>query len=215
MRVEGGLLSMIVKSASRRLAVTLPFFTLAAVLLGFFGRTTAPPRGLDPHGSPLVLIVTTSSLRPAFEALQAWSDEEGCPTLMVALDRDSAGGWMAQLGPICTQRGVTGLLLGGNRQLIPALSGPERSRAAPRSDPEEKAPRLIAVPTPSDGTMPQGMRVGRAVVDDLPQAWAFVEACRGSGRTLAELLDQTQTLADRDAGLRAALMAKALAPRRP
>lgn len=207
---------MALKSALRRLVVTLPFFALAAVLLGFFGETKLTPRA-DPKGSPLVLIVTTSSLRPAFEALQSWSDEQGTPTLMLALDPEPgrrSQRWMAQLGPICTRKGVTGVLLGGNQRLIPGTDSrqfvePRRGLSLPDGH------RLIPVPTPSDGPIPEGLRVGRAVVDDLPQAWAFVRACRGSGRTLPQLLDQTRTLADRDAEMRAMLVAKALSPRRP
>jgi len=210
---------MILREALRRLAVTVPFLVLAAVLLGFFGRTTLPPR-YGPDGTALVLIVTTPSLSPAFQALRAWSDEQGCPTLMLTLDSESSlgssQGWVRSLGPYCNSKGVTGLLLGGDRDLLPALGDQEGASSPPgHLDRQLFEPRLVAVPYPSDGTLPEGLLMGRALVNDISQAWAFVEACRGSGQTLPQLLDGTQMRAHRETASREAFLARALAPRRP
>jgi hypothetical protein len=154
--------------------VTLPFFATAAVLLGVFGH----PR--QPVSSPVVLIVTTETLRPAFMALETWNDERGCPTRVLTLTDRGAPAWLDGLA--VSRRDLRGLLLGGDRAQVPGILEegglrPLRMGTWTASGPfTAREPRLLGVP------------VLRAPVRDLGEAWAFFEACRASGKTLDRLL---------------------------
>jgi hypothetical protein len=169
----------------RRVAVTLPFFSTAAVVLGFFSNPTVPPVAEVAPGSSLILIATTEPLGPAFHALESWNDFHGCASEMITLD-DSYGDAKqteTRLAELCRQKGATGLLLGGHAELLPVM--PESGRILqPSSIPA--AGILTRIPISSDSGL-WGLTVGRAPVRDLAEAWDFVNACRLSGRTLDEL----------------------------
>ncbi len=179
----------------RRAGVTIPFFGLAAAVLGLMTRPVVPTSVPVPRASTF-LIVTTENLSPAFRALDGWNRSRGCATHVVSL-ADTTGGReagdaVAWLGSFCALRGTSGLLLGGDEALVPFL--PDRAaRAArfPRVGEPIPWPDLIAVPCPPGEGIPPGLRVGRAPVTTLSEAWRFVEACRASGRTLDRLLDSS------------------------
>src|SRR5262245_37824045 len=176
-----GTLGMKLRSALRRLAVTLPFFVLAAGIM----RVVAGPLDAPlPPSSPLVLIVTTEPLHPPFRALELWNGTQGCRARLVTLDDPSEINLAARLGEICRDEGATELLLGGDERLIPLLARGGARGAGPAC--EDGNPRVFSVST-RDG-LPVGVRVTRAPVHDLSEAWAFVEACRTNGQTLDRLL---------------------------
>jgi hypothetical protein len=183
---------MSIRSVARRLAVTLPFFSLAAVVLGLLSNPVIPDSSLADSPSSLILIVTTESLHPAFRALEMWNRVQGCPSDIVSFEPGSdRHAMVSRLAALCRERRATGLLLGGNTELVPLLLGPggHLPPAAPGS-----GPRILPVPAPR-ALMPEGMTVGRAPVGDLAEAWAFVNACRTSGRTLDQLMSASASVA--------------------
>jgi hypothetical protein len=192
MDVEG-VLSMKVGPALRRLGATVPFFALAAVVLGLMTRPVVPPSP-PPERASTFLIVTTENLSPAFRALDGWNRSQGCATRVVSLadttGGEEAGDAVAWLGSFCALRGASGLLLGGDENLVPFLPEPPVPGAHSAPTPAPRfAPGLITIPCPPGEGLPPGLRVGRAPVRTLREAWAFVEACRANGRTVDRLLD--------------------------
>jgi hypothetical protein len=187
---------MKVRSALRRLAVTAPFFLTAIAVL----RMVAGPLDVaSEHAAPLVLIVTTERLHPAFRALELWNETQGCRARVVTLRGQYFDGTVTpRLAALCREEGATGVLLGGAEDLVPLLGGTRTSSYL--SLPEGKAPRVVAVPMPAPQSMPTGILVGRAPVRDLEEAWAFVEACRTSGRTLDQLIAAPVAGHDADPG---------------
>jgi len=189
---------MKVGPAFRRLGVTVPFFALSAAVLGLLTRPVTPPSP-PAHRSSTFLIVTTENLSPAFRALDGWNRSLGCPTRVVSL-ADTTGGpgagdAVAWLGSFCALRGTSGLLLGGDENLVPFLSDrPPLARTAPAPG-AGYPPDLVTVPCAPGEGVPPGLRVGRAPVRTLREAWAFVDACRASGRTLDRLLDSAPVTA--------------------
>ncbi len=177
----------------RRLGVTIPFFGVAAAVLGLMTRPVVPTSAPVPRASTF-LIITTENLSPAFRALDGWNRSRGCPTHVVSL-ADTTGGReagdaVAWLGSFCALRGTSGLLLGGDENLVPFLPGrTAHVTRPPRVGEPIQRPNLIAVPCPRGEGIPPGLRVGRAPVTTLSEAWRFVDACRASGRTLDRLLD--------------------------
>jgi len=176
-----GTLGMNVRSALRRLAVTLPFFVVAAAIM----RVVASPLDASlPPSSPLVLIVTTERLHPPFRALELWNGTQGCRTRLVTLDNPSETDLVSRLSALCREEGATDLLLGGDERLVPLLARAGAIGAGPAC--EDGTPRVFTVS--GRGDIPPGVRVSRAPVHDVGEAWAFVEACRTSGQTLDRLL---------------------------
>jgi hypothetical protein len=178
---------MSIASVARRLAVTVPFFSLAAVVLGLLSNPAVPRSSLVDSPPPLILIVTPESLNPAFLALGAWNQGQGGRSVIVPFEPGSDRREMLyHLASLCRKEQATGLLLGGNAKLVPLLPdhAGHHSPVLPGS-----GPRILPVPTPRAGLMPKGLAVGRAPVGDLAEAWAFVNACRTSGRTLNQLMD--------------------------
>lgn len=177
---------MRIRSVLRRAGVTLPFFSTAAVVLGFFSNPAAPPVVEHASNPSLILIATTKSLGPAFHALESWNDSRGCAAELITLDEsffENAGRAESRLASLCREKGATGLLLGGHTELLPVM--PESDRIVqPSSTPMGKA--LTRIPIAADSGL-WGLTVGRAPVRDLTEAWEFVNACRLSGRTLDEL----------------------------
>lgn len=177
---------MRIRSVLRRVGVTLPFFSTAAVVLGFFSNPAVPPVAEDVTDPSLILIATTKPLGPAFHALESWNDSRGCAAELVTLDDsffENAGKAEARLAGLCREKGATGLLLGGHAELLPVM--PESGRILqPSAFPGGGA--LTRVPISADSGL-WGLTVGRAPVRDLAEAWDFVNACRLSGRTLDDL----------------------------
>jgi hypothetical protein len=170
----------------------LPFFSLAAVVLGLLGNPVVPETAFVDAPPSLVLIVTAESLDPAFRALGAWNQIQGCPSDIVSIPPGSDHRATAsRLIALCRERRATGLLLGGNSELVPFLMEP--GGIMPPSAPGG-GPRILPVPALRTG-LPEGMAVGRAPVGDLAEAWAFVNACRTSGRTLDQLITASTILA--------------------
>ncbi len=184
---------MIIRPALARLGVTIPFFVLASLVLGFFSRPVSRAVDAPAHASAF-LIVTTESLRPPFQALESWNHERGCPTLLLTLgnpgSRGDLGSAVGYVSALCALRGTYGMLLGGDSRLLPLVlpvggeqdPGPRASAGGPQ------VPRLVPV-SPLVG-LPAGLRVSRAPVRDLAEAWEFVNACRASGRTLDQLVGE-------------------------
>ena len=137
-----------------------------------------------PTSSPLVLIVTTERLHPPFRALELWNGTQGCRARLVTLDDASEIDLVSQLSELCRDEGATELLLGGDERLIPLLARGSARSGGPAC--EDGTPRVFSVS--ARGNLPVGVRVTRAPVHDLGEAWAFVEACRTSGQTLDRLL---------------------------
>jgi len=161
--------------------VTVPFFLVATAIM----RMVAGPLDAPlPPSSPLVLIVTTERLHPQFRALELWNGTQGCRARLVTLDDPSETDLVARLGELCRDEGATNLLLGGDERLIPLLARAGVNGAGPAC--EDGAPRVFSVS--ARGDIPPTVRVSRAPVHDLGEAWAFVEACRTSGQTLDRLL---------------------------
>jgi hypothetical protein len=186
---------MRLRSVARRLAVTLPFFAVSAVVLGFFSNPTVPGSADLDDPSSLVLIVTTESLHPAFRALEIWSQAHGCPSDVVALGSGfEARAGVFYLASLCRERRATSLLLGGDSHILPMMSGAAGERVAPGST---GGPRILLVPTPRKGVIPEGVAVGRAPVKDLAEAWDFVNAVRTSGLNLDQLIVATSDVAAR------------------
>ncbi len=191
---------MRVRSALRRFGLTIPFLIVAVLVLAYFSAPVVKGPGPVTGGESSFLIVTTETLRPAFEAFEVWNREQGCPVTLVSLPEGGSPKrvetMVAYLGALCALRGSTGLVLGGDRQLVPFLEKehvPAVESAARLSFASVAAPRLVPVPPSPGGFLPEGLRVSRAPVRDLDEAWAFVEACRASGRTLETLL-ATETI---------------------
>jgi hypothetical protein len=182
---------MRVRSALRRLAVTLPFFGTAAVVLTLFGNPPLPPG----DESALILIVTNSTLNPAFAELEDWNRAQGCRSELLTLDAGPPNErrFVEELGALCRERGVTGLILGGNRRQLPLMSGSGRGQF-PGPD-ENGIARLVPIPTPRRSPIPSDLAMGRVPVGTLDEAWAFVEACRQSGETLDQLFGRTGDMA--------------------
>jgi hypothetical protein len=169
------------RSALRRLAVTIPFFLVATAIM----RVVAGPLDAPlPSSSPLVLIVTTERLHPPFRALELWNGTQGCRARLVTLEERGEGDLLSRLGDLCRDEGATDLLLGGDERLIPLLARAGARGAGPAC--EDGTPRVF--PVSARGEIPPSVRVSRAPVHDLGEAWAFVEACRTSGQTLDRLL---------------------------
>ena len=179
---------MNVRSALRRLAVTVPFFLVALTIM----RVVAGPLDAPlPPSSPLVLIVTTERLHPPFRALELWNGTQGCRARLVTIDDPSDADLASRLCALCRDEGATDLLLGGDERLIPLLfsgngSASRASTIGAGPACEDGTPRVFTVL--GRGDIPPGVRVSRAPVHDLGEAWAFVEACRTSGQTLDRLL---------------------------
>ena len=186
---------MRVRSAFRRLGLTIPFFLAAALVLLYFSAPVVPVPAPVSGAESSFLIVTTEGLRPAFEAFEDWNKAQGCRVSLVSLPEGEAPrrveGMVAYLGALCALRGDTGLVLGGDHRLVPFLDRddvPVSEASVPVSFASVATPRLVPVPPTPGSFLPEGLRVGRAPVRDLDEAWAFVEACRASGRTLDWLL---------------------------
>ena len=173
---------MKVRSALRRLAVTVPFFLVAAAIM----RVAAGPLDapLSPSASPLVLIVTTERLHSPFRALELWNGTQGCRARLVTLDDPSQTNLATRLSTLCRDEGATDILLGGDERLMPLLARAGAGGAGPAC--EDGTPRVFTVA--AHGSIPSSVRVSRAPVHDVGEAWAFVEACRTSGQTLDRLL---------------------------
>jgi len=193
-------------SASRRLGMATPFLVLAASVLTLWGTPHLPLPIPPAESPPLVLIVTTSSLSPAFEALDSWNEERGCRAVVITLPDEDARNHperiLASLRAVCARAGVTGLLLGADQRLLPfpGRSGDVLPSLIPSAWAGE-TPTLAPLLAPSHGWLPSGLCVGRAEVKSLPEAWAFVESCRGSGETLDVLLLRIQLRAEGPTGL--------------
>ena len=178
-----GTLGMKLRSALRRLAVTVPFFFVASTIM----RMVAGPLDAPlPPASPLVLIVTTEHLHSPFRALELWNGTQGCRARLVTLDDPSEMDVVSRLSGLCREEGATDLLLGGDERLIPLLARAGARGAGPAC--ADGTPRVFSVS--ARGDLPAGIRVTRAPVHDLGEAWAFVEACRTSGQTLDRLLSE-------------------------
>jgi len=182
--------------ALRRLAVTLPFFLLATIVLAMLSDPYTP-RGTQANralGSP-VLIITAEPLRPAFEALVDWNRDQGCLTYVIALERlgvpDPSEEELAYLSTLCALKGVSSVLLGGDALLAGGGAGVSPSGVAELQGP--RRPHVVPVPVSEAQALPDGFRVGRAPVRTLGEAWEFVDACRAHGQTLDRLLDQPVT----------------------
>lgn len=184
---------MSIRSVISRLAVTLPFFALAALLLGGFADPVPPQPLANVDGAP-ILIVTTSELRPAFTALESWNRRQGCETVVLELDRrvTRLDDQMGYLGAVCARRGIRALLIGGNDALMPVR------RDFGEIEPASTKPSLRLLPLdPILGTpLPHGIRLGRVPVATLSEAWEFVEACQSSGETLDRLVTPLPTYGD-------------------
>jgi len=182
-----GTLGMKIRSVLRRLAVTVPFFVVAAAIM----RMVAGPLDAPlPPSSPMVLIVTTERLHPPFRALELWNGTQGCRARLVTLDGSSETDLVARLSELCRDEGATDLLIGGDERLIPLLARAGTRGAGPAC--EDGTPRVFTVSTRGD--IPPQVRVSRAPVHDLGDAWEFVEACRTSGQTLDRLLAEPVAL---------------------
>jgi len=181
-------------SAARRLAVTVPFFATAAVLLGFFARPQIVPGPAADGASGSILIVTTPDLNPAFRALQSWNRKHGCATDVYILPRPGSDdpGLGAMLGVLCRQRGVRGLLLGGDRRQLPVTAADTRVRGLVS---DRAGLRIESVPVPEAAAMPAHLWMARAPVATLTEAWRFVEVCRENGQTLDVLMGNGGALA--------------------
>jgi hypothetical protein len=190
---QEGNIERLFRSALRRLAVTLPFFTLAGIVLTLFGR----PREAV-VSQPVVLIVTSPALHPAFDALETWNDAHGCPARVVTLGTgDDERSWAAQLVERFPGYRIRGLLLGGDEAQVPAAAGvPGDGALTPRSG--ASVPTVVPVPLVAREPELHGVPVLRAPVRDLPEAWAFFESCRASGRTLDRILAGDVASAERD-----------------
>ncbi len=205
--------------ACARLGLAVPYLALAAVALAFFGDPVVPPAPSGSTGAP-TLIVTTEALRAPFEALEGWNRERGCASVVIGLTPGRGSGSMesmvAYLGALCARRGGAGLLLGGDQRLVPLWSGLGEDAGMPGTLPvHPPGPGLIPVPTaPGDG-LPAGLRVGRAPVRNLAEAWAFVDFCRADGRTLDQMLGAAPgpALTARAGGGSPLLLAPAAGPR--
>jgi hypothetical protein len=182
--VEEGMDRMNLRSALGRLAVTVPFFGTAAAVLTMFGQPMPVPPGAD---SALILIVTNETLNPAFEELESWNRSQGCRSELLILDPGPTNEqeFVQELGVFCRERGVTGVLLGGNRRQIPLMSdsvpGPDAGGIH----------HVVPIPTPRVSPMPPDLALGRIPVRNLDEAWAFVAACRESGETLDQIFADT------------------------
>lgn len=180
---------MKLQSVGRRLAVTVPFFIIAALVLGFLGDPVIPERSRPADASPLVLIVTTEAFHQPFHALETWNQARGCPVKVVTiegLEKGSRTDTEVDLAEACRELGATGLLLGGTSALIPLF--PSSFRIQTGSAKESRAPEILPVPPGHEQPFLKEVPVGRAPVADLAEAWAFVEACRTSGQTLDYLI---------------------------
>jgi len=191
--------------------MAVPFLLLSALVLGLWSE----PRGLLPTANEsthsLVLILTTSELRPAFESLQSWNEARGCRTVLIPLGSEEARDhpeWiLASVATVCSRAGVTGLLLGADRSLLPLPDRPGSPfpSLVPSAWGAEPSSFALLPRTPSRG-LPSGLPVGRAEVESLDEAWAFVESCRGTGQTLDVLLLRTQLHAEGAVGLSSSLV---------
>jgi hypothetical protein len=188
---------MNVGSALGRLAVTVPFLFLATALLGFFAAPLVPAddgRGITT--STGVLIVTIDPLRAPFEALDDWNRQQGCSSYVVTLTGQGRlvphESQLLYLGNLCSRYRVQTVLLGGNPSLVPLL-GPEEADPA-RGASTESRPEVELLPAPSRWPENEGLRLGRAPVGNLEEAWAFVNACRSQGLTLDQLLEEGGSL---------------------
>ncbi|HET9233966.1 MAG TPA: hypothetical protein VFP10_07500 [Candidatus Eisenbacteria bacterium] len=172
---------MMLRSALRRLAVTVPFFLVATAIM----RVIAGPLDISgPRSVPVVLIVTTERLHSPFRALELWNGSQGCQARLVTLGDPRGANLAERLSGLCRDQGATDLLLGGDEELIPLLARADEGVGGPAY--KDGAPRVFTVP--ARGVVPAGVRVSRAPVRDVGEAWAFVEACRTSGQTLDRLL---------------------------
>ena len=148
-------------------------------------RVIAGPLDISgPRSVPVVLIVTTERLHSPFRALELWNGSQGCQARLVTLGDPGGSDLAVRLGELCRDQGATDLLLGGDERLIPLLARADGGRGGPAY--ADGTPRVFTVP--ARGMVPAGVRVSRAPVRDLGEAWAFVEACRTSGQTLDRLL---------------------------
>lgn len=183
---------MMLRSALRRLAITLPFFGTAVVVLALFGKPTSSIS--LKADSALILIVTNEALNPAFEELESWNRSQGCRSALLTLDMGARNEqrFVEELGAMCRERGVTGVLLGGNRHQLPLMSGSGRGQLSPGPD-AQGIPHVVPIPMPRVSPMPPDLVLGRVSVGNLDEAWAFVEACRESGKTLDRLFGYPRT----------------------
>lgn len=172
---------MKLRSALRRLAVTVPFFLVATAIM----RVIAGPLDISgPRTVPVVLIVTTERLQSPFRALELWNGSQGCQARLVTLGDPRGLNLAERLNGLCRDQGATDLLLGGDEELIPLLARADEELGGPAY--KDGTPRVFTVP--ARGVVPAGVRVSRAPVRNVGEAWAFVEACRTSGQTLDRLL---------------------------
>lgn len=187
-------------SAARRLAVTVPFFATAAVLLGFFARPQSVSGPAADRESGSILIVTTPDLNPAFRALQSWNRRHGCATDVYTLPRlgSDAPGLETMLGVLCRQRGIRGILLGGDRRQLPVTAADTRVRGLVS---DRAGLRIEPVPVPEAAAVPAHLWMARAPVATLTEAWRFVEICRENGQTLDVLMGNGGALASMPPGL--------------
>jgi hypothetical protein len=183
----------VLRSALRRLAVTVPFFTLAGIVLTLFGhpRDAGVPQ-------PVVVIVTSPALHPAFDALENWNDAHGCPARVVTVGVGAEeSSWSAGLTAQLPGYRIRGLLLGGDEAQVPGTPG-DAVESSPPALGGETVPTVVPVPLTGREPAFRGVPVLRAPVRNLPEAWAFFESCRASGRTLDRILAGEVASAERD-----------------
>jgi hypothetical protein len=186
---EGG--RQVLWSAARRALAVLPFFLLAGVVLGRSGPAALPPEAeRRPLVDSPVIIATSTSLRPAFAALEEWNRKQGCASYLLLVDDGamsaSPEGQIAYVGALCARWGMAGILLGGDARHVPA-SFPDG--VAGQGAPGSPLTWIRFVPGPeAPGPTGETVPVRRVVVRDLDEAWAFVDACRAHGQTLDEIV---------------------------
>jgi len=208
------------KSASRRIAMAMPFLLLSAVVLGLWGTPRLPASDPALGDPPLVIILTTKSLSPAFRALETWNEAQGCRIMLVTVRDEEAREHpervLASLREVSLRGGVTGLLLGADHRLLPlpSRSGIPVPTLVPSAWAEE-APLLAPLVGAPDVNLPSGLSAGRAEVRSLPEAWAFVEFCQRTGETLDVLLQKAQLRAGNPEPLLSPLYARAASPVAP
>jgi hypothetical protein len=185
---EGG--RQVLRSATPRAFAVLSLLLFSALVLALAGHPVVPPPGpFEAQGSPVV-VATTPPLLPAFEALEEWNRQEGCPSYLLLVDEGamsvSPEEQIAYVSTLCARWGMAGILLGGDARHVPAWVP---DGVAGEGAPGSPLTWIRFVPSPAvPGTISDGVPVRRAMVRNLEEAWAFVEACRRHGQTLDELV---------------------------
>jgi hypothetical protein len=188
-----------------------PFLMLSALVLHLWASPRIPiPAAVQEGSGPLVLIVTPASLSPAFRALESWNEEQGCRTVVISIPDEDARRHperiLDSVRAVSVRAGVTGLLLGADQRLLPFPSPGDARPALVTSAWAGDTPSLAPLPAPPRDWLPLGLSVGRAEVGTLPEAWDFVESCRGTRETLDVLLLRVQLRAEGPRGLSSPLL---------